>query len=156
MTNIFNRLGDLRSLNMALPSDGLSTFYWPMRFQWKYIDITLLNGSLPNIICNHARYNGDVMDNIMTPGTVYITMLRSPITQLETTFNNLKFAELLGIGDVEDSLQTFISNPKVYIQNVIKRKRFKVGPFPSYFSDFLFTFLISLAFCLTLNSLIHW
>eukprot|EP00794_Sanderia_malayensis_P015008 gene15008-16557_t len=125
LTNIFNRLGDLRSLNMALPSDGLSTFYWPMRFQWKYIDITLLNGSLPNIICNHARYNGDVMDNIMTPGTVYITMLRNPVTQLETTFHNLKFAELLEIGEVEDTLKTFISNPKVYIQNVIKRKKFK-------------------------------
>ena len=126
LTNIFNRLGDLRSLNMAVPSDGLSTFYWPMRFQWKYIDITLLNGSLPNIICNHARYNGDVMDNIMTPGSAYVTILRHPTTQLEATFNNLRFADLLEIHGTEDKLETFITNPKVYIQNVIKRKKFKV------------------------------
>ena len=100
-----------------------------MRFQWKYIDISLLNGSLPNIICNHARYNGDVMDNIMTPGTVYVTMLRNPATQLETTFHNLRFADLLGIEDSDDPLGTFITNPKVYIQNVIKQKKFKVRIF---------------------------
>jgi len=125
LTNIFNRLGDLRNLHMAVPSDGLSTFYWPMRFQWKYIDITLLNGSLPNIICNHARYNGDVMDNIMTPGSVYVTILRKPATQLETTFHSLRFGDLLEIDGVDDRLGTFIMNPKVYIQNIIRRKKFK-------------------------------
>ena len=65
----------------------------------------------------------------MTPGTVYVTMLRNPATQLETTFHNLRFADLLGVEDADDPLGTFITNPKVYIQNVIKRKKFKVSIF---------------------------
>ena len=126
MTNILNRYGDLNKLNMALPSDGLSTFVWPMRFQWKYIDITLLNGSLPNIISNHARYNNDIMDNILNPGSVYITLLRDPATQLETSFNNLGFGGLLQVTNTTDQLHKFLQDPKFYIQGVIKRKRFKV------------------------------
>ena len=127
MTNILNRYGDLNNLNMALPSDGRSTFVWPMRFQWKYIDITLLNGSLPNIISNHARYNNDIMDNILNPGSVYITILRDPVTQLETTFNNLGFGGLLQVTNTTDQLYKFLQDPKFYIQGVIKRKRFKVS-----------------------------
>jgi len=125
ITNILNRYGDLNNLNVALPSDGLSTFYWPMRFQWKYIDITLLNGSLPNIISNHARYNNDVMDNILNPGSVYITILRDPVTQLETTFNNLGFGGLLQVTNTSDQLYKFLEDPKYYIRGVIRRKRFK-------------------------------
>ena len=127
ITNILNRYGDLNNLNIALPSDGLSTFFWPMRFQWKYIDITLLNGSLPNIISNHARYNNDVMDNILNPGSVYVTILRDPVTQLESTFNNLEFGELLEVRNTTDQIYTFLLDPKFYIQGVIKRKRFKVS-----------------------------
>lgn len=126
ITNILNRYGDLNNLNVALPDDGLSTFFWPMRFQWKYIDITLLNGSLPNIVANHARYNNDVMDNILHPGSIYVTILRDPVTQLETTFNNLGFGELLEIWNTTEKLQTFLDNPKFYIQRVIRAKRFKV------------------------------
>ena len=127
ITNILNRYGDLNNLNIALPSDGLSTFFWPMRFQWKYIDITLLNGSLPNIISNHARYNNDVMDNILNPGSVYVTILRDPVTQLESTFNNLEFGKLLEVRNTTDQIYTFLQDPKFYIQGVIKRKRFKVS-----------------------------
>lgn len=126
LTNIFNRYGDLNNLNIALPSDGRSTFYWPMRFQWKYIDITLLNGSLPNIVANHARYNNDVMDNILYPGSKYVTILRDPATQLETSFNNLNFGSLLEIWNVTSQIEAFLDNPKFYIQRVIKGKRFKV------------------------------
>ena len=98
-----------------------------MRFQWKYIDITLLNGSLPNIVANHARYNNDVMDNILHPGSAYITILRDPVTQLETTFNNLGFGDLLQISNTTEKLKEFLDNPKFYIQRIIKTRRFKVG-----------------------------
>lgn len=125
ITNILNRYGDLNNLNVALPSDGLSTFFWPMRFQWKYIDITMLNGSLPNIISNHARYNNDVMDNILNPGSIYVTIIRDPVTQLETTFNYLGFGGLLQVTNTSDQLKKFLENPKYYIQGVVSRKRFK-------------------------------
>ena len=67
------------------------------------------------------------MDNIMSPGTMYISLLRDPVRQLETTFNNLRFADLLGIYNASDTLETFLIDPKSYIRGVIKRKRFKVS-----------------------------
>lgn len=126
VTNILNRFADLRGLRIALPSGGLSTFYWPSRFHWKYVDIMLLDGSLPNILCNHARFNGEVMDEIMQPQTAFITILRDPISHFEVTFHNLNFAEILEMEDLPHPYLTFLENPGKYIGRAIHRKRFKV------------------------------
>ena len=67
------------------------------------------------------------MDNILNPNSVYITIIRDPVSQLETTFNNLEFGELLEIEAKEDQLKMFLKDPKLYIQGVIQRHRFKVS-----------------------------
>ena len=125
--SILNRFADLRGLRIALPSGGLSTFYWPSRFHWKYVDIMLLDGTLPNILCNHARFNGEVMDEIMQPQTAFITILRDPVSHFEVTFQNLNFAEILEMEDLPQPYLTFLENPGKYIGRAIQRKRFKVG-----------------------------
>ena len=127
ITNILNRFADLRNLRVALPGGGLSTFYWPSRFHWKYLDIMLLDGALPNILCNHARFNSDVMDEIMQPHTAFITILRNPVTQFKATFRNLDFAGVLEMEDVPQPYLTFLENPRKYIGRAIQHKRFKVS-----------------------------
>ena len=127
VANILNRFADLRGLRIALPSGGLSTFYWPSRFHWKYVDIMLLDGILPNILCNHARYNGEVMDEIMQPQTAFITILRDPMSHFEVTFQNLNFAEILEMEDLPHPYLTFLENPGKYIGRTIQHKRFRVG-----------------------------
>ena len=67
------------------------------------------------------------MDNILNPGSVYVTILRDPVTQLESTFNNLEFGDLLEVRNTTDQIYTFLQDPKFYIQGVTKRKRFKVS-----------------------------
>ena len=127
ITNILNRIADLQNLRVALPSGGLSTFYWPSRFHWKYVDIMLLDGTLPNILCNHARFNSDVMDEIMQPRTAFITILRDPVSHFEATFRNLDFAEVLEMEDFPQPYLTFLENPRKYIGRAIQHKRFKVS-----------------------------
>ena len=126
ITNILNRFADLRGLRVALPSGGLSTFYWPSRFHWKYVDIMLLDGALPNILCNHARFNGDVMDEIMPPRTAFLTIVRDPMSHFEVTFRNLEFAEVLEMEGVPHPHLVFLENPGKYITRAIQHKRFKV------------------------------
>ena len=67
------------------------------------------------------------MDNILNPGSVYITILRDPVTQLQKVFDELKFTDLLQINNRVDPLFTFLNDPKFYIQGVIKRKQFRVS-----------------------------
>ena len=86
----------------------------------------LLDGTLPNILCNHARFNGDVMDEIMQPQTAFITILRDPVSHFEVTFRNLDFTEILEMEDLPHPYLTFLENPRKYIGRAIQRKRFKV------------------------------
>ena len=126
ITNILNRYADLRNLRVAIPSGGLSTFYWPSRFHWKYVDIMLMDGALPNILCNHARFNGEIMDEITQPRTAFITILRNPVTHFEVTFRNLDFAGVLEMEDLPYPYLTFLENPRKYIGRAIQHRRFKV------------------------------
>lgn len=86
----------------------------------------LLDGALPNILCNHARFNGDVMDEIMQPQTAFITILRDPVSHFEVTFRNLGFKELLELENFPHPYLSFLENPRKYIGRAIQRKRFKV------------------------------
>lgn len=125
ITNILNRFADLHNLRIAIPSESLSTFYWPSRFHWKYVDMMLLDGLLPNILCNHARFNGDVMDEIMQPHTAFITILRDPVRHFEATFQNLDFARILEMENLPHPYLKFLENPRKYISRAIQHGRFK-------------------------------
>lgn len=85
LTNILNRYADNRELNVVLPAqDEVFAFYWPHQFQLNFV-APLKN--LPNILCNHARFNKIPM-NIVLPKTraKYITLLREPFSNYESVF----------------------------------------------------------------------
>ena len=127
ITNVFNRFADLRNLRVALPADGLSTFHWPSRFQWKFLDMMTMGGLLPNILCNHARFNADVMDAIMDRQTAFVTIVRNPSTLFESTFRNLDFAAVLGMEGLADPFSSFLDSPGVHIRRAVREKRFRVA-----------------------------
>ncbi|XP_031555483.1 galactose-3-O-sulfotransferase 2-like [Actinia tenebrosa] len=125
ITNILNRFADLRDLRVAIPNGGVSTFYWPARFHWRHLDLSIHDGVLPNILCNHARFNGEIMDQIMPQGTVYLTMLRNPETLFESTFDHEHFTAMLDMFEYDDPIGSFLENPKMHIEHVIKHNMFK-------------------------------
>ncbi|CAH3184343.1 unnamed protein product, partial [Porites lobata] len=109
LTNILNRYGDIHSLTFALPQDGFYNFYWPLPFEKSFIKDT--KGKQPNILCHHARWNKNPMKELMALDSVFITILRNPVTQLESTFSYMGFAHLFGIETGRDSIEAFITDP---------------------------------------------
>lgn len=51
------------------------------------------------------------MKELMGQGTVFITILRNPVSQFESTFSYMEFAQLLGIKATKDPLVTFFEDP---------------------------------------------
>ena len=126
IVNILNRFADLRNLLVAIPSSGLSTLHWPNRFNWKYMDLMLLDGQLPNILASHTRFNSDVINEIMSPNAAFITILRNPVYNFRSTFEHFEYARIMSLENYTDPLMTFLNNPKVHIQRAIKEHRFTV------------------------------
>lgn len=51
------------------------------------------------------------MKELMGQDTVFITILRNPFTQFESTFSYMEFAHLLGIKSTKDPFLTFFEDP---------------------------------------------
>ncbi|XP_078380141.1 galactosylceramide sulfotransferase-like [Oculina patagonica] len=109
ITNILNRYGDLHNLTVALPQDGFYNFFWPLSFEKSFT--ADLRGKTPNILCNHARWNKQTMKELMAQEAAFITILRNPVSQFESTFSYMEFAHLLGIGSTKNPLATFFEDP---------------------------------------------
>lgn len=125
ITNILNRYGDSRDLNMILPnSEKLFTFQWPNRFRFSYT--ANLFGGEPHILCNHARYNRRAMHWVLPKDrSVYITILRYPLWQYESVFNFMSMPYWLGYNDDDpDPLSTFLKfTPSGHDLRVLMKKK---------------------------------
>eukprot|EP00794_Sanderia_malayensis_P009776 gene9776-10775_t len=128
ITNILNRYADWNNLTMLLPADeGFYSFNWPNKFRLSYAKNT--HGRLPNILANHARYSQKSM-NVLFPrnATTYITILREPVKQWESTFSYMSFPYILNIHKKSDPLDFFLKNPPS-----LKNIRKNANRFPSLY-----------------------
>ncbi|EDO27713.1 predicted protein, partial [Nematostella vectensis] len=75
----------------------------------------------------HARYNRATLTSFMPNDTVYVTILRDPVTQFESTFSYMKFSELLGISNESDALETFLEKPKEILVDYVLTKDLRVN-----------------------------
>ncbi|EDO33410.1 predicted protein, partial [Nematostella vectensis] len=127
LTNIFNRFADLRELKVALPLPGYNRFKWPLYFDWSSVDMYRLNGDYANVLCNHARYYRYAMDSVMETGAKYVTILREPVSQFESTFDYMELGNLLGLQNVSNAMEVFLRRPYDFLINVTRRRQ---GDFP--------------------------
>ena len=108
IANIFFRYGDLRNLTFALP--GATLLGWPNRFQ-VYFPFRLQTKQTPNILCSHSRFNKKPMNWLFPKRTSkYVTILRNPVDNFESTFSFMKLGSRVGVGNNPDSLQRFLKN----------------------------------------------
>lgn len=121
LTNILNRYADLRELSIALPREHLYRFGWPGYFNWRNVDMFRLNGQPAHILCNHARYNRPAMDIVMRSDTKYITILRDPVNQFESTFNYMELYHDFNLPKFPNPMEVFLKNPYGHLQNLTKR-----------------------------------
>ncbi|XP_065667278.1 galactose-3-O-sulfotransferase 2 isoform X1 [Hydra vulgaris] len=125
ITNILNRFGESRRLTFILPKLGENRLDWPWFFRKD--SFYPLNGSTPNILNNHARYNPDVMQEIMPNDTIYITIVRNPITQFESSFSYMTFDKILGMQNSTDPLEEFFKNPEQVLVNYVLTQDLRIN-----------------------------
>ncbi|EDO48204.1 predicted protein, partial [Nematostella vectensis] len=123
ITNILHRYGEKHDLIFALPAEGKNRLGWPWFFQQNHVKQYNVT---PNILCSHARYNKAVLTSLMPNDTVYVTILRDPVTQFESTFSYMNFGELLGISNESDALKTFLDKPKEVLVDYVLTKDLRV------------------------------
>lgn len=121
VTNILNRYADLRELTVALPSMGDSRFAWPRKFHWSSVDLLRLHDQPANMLTNHARYNREEMDMIMEDNSKYITILRDPVTQFESSFYYFEFDRVLKLNTSANPIDAFLRFPDEHLYNLTLR-----------------------------------
>ncbi|XP_005411165.1 PREDICTED: galactose-3-O-sulfotransferase 2 isoform X2 [Chinchilla lanigera] len=94
--NILYRFAEMHNLSVALPSGPNIHLGYPWLFVARYVEGALQAGPHPgpprqfNIMCNHLRFNLPEVQKVMPKGTFYFSILRHPVTQLESSFTYYK------------------------------------------------------------------
>lgn len=116
MSNIMLRYADTHNLTVGLPLEGK----WELGGYPAYIDRRLIDPQLPtyNILGHHFRFNIDKLREFMPADTKYITILRSPIDNVESVFGFFQdqepFIHWMESVETTQRLGLFYANPMQY------------------------------------------
>lgn len=116
MSNIMLRFADTHNLTVGLPLEGK----WELGGYPAYIDKQLIDPQLEhyNVLGHHFRFSKDKLDQFMDPATKYVTIIRSPVDNVESVFgffqDQMPFEEWLNDVNVTDRLKTFYAEPTKY------------------------------------------
>ena len=119
MSNIMLRYADTHNLTVGLPLEGK----WELGGYPAYIDKRLIDPQLPkyNILGHHFRFNTDNLNNIMPTDTKYITIIRSPVDNVESVFGFFQDQEpfIHWMDDIETTkrLGTFYAVSNLFFKN---------------------------------------
>ncbi|XP_002738876.1 galactosylceramide sulfotransferase-like [Saccoglossus kowalevskii] len=116
--NILFRYGEKHNLTFALPKPPrINLMGWPEYFNEKFM-IQIPGGNY-NIFTFHTRFDYEAIKSIMPVNTVYITILRDPVTQYESLFTYHQMQRKLNIPKISEksSLEVFLENPLKYYKS---------------------------------------
>ena len=108
-----------------LPKIGQNRLAWPWSFQMD--SFHPINGSVPNILANHARYNSKIMHSLMPNDTLFVTILRDPVTQFESTFSYMTLDKILGMDNSSDPLERFFVDPQSVLVNYVLTQDLRIN-----------------------------
>ena len=114
LTDLFRRFGLKHRLSFVLPPKGRIYIGWPYQ-----IDDTCYRPAKStsgfNILCEHAVYNRRKFSRLMGRGTVYITSIREPFSQVKSMVNYYDVLNISGVPmSVSDRFTEFMSNIEKY------------------------------------------
>ncbi|XP_043849243.1 galactose-3-O-sulfotransferase 2 [Dromiciops gliroides] len=118
--NILYRFTEKRNLTVALPAGHLFHLGYPWYFLTKYVEgFKALNGTF-NIMCNHLRFNPTEVQKVMPNNTFYFSILRNPISQLESSF--MYYKTYTPAFRKTKSLNEFLASPLRYYNKSLSIK----------------------------------
>ncbi|KAJ3591335.1 hypothetical protein NHX12_009281 [Muraenolepis orangiensis] len=112
MVNILYRYGDARNLTFGLPLQRNSQFYYPGWFSSSYVQGFVSKAVKEfHIICNHMRFNKPELEKVMPNDTFYFSIMRHPVTMLESAFTYYKSIHAFHASNsLEDFLDSGLRN----------------------------------------------
>jgi len=116
MSNIMLRFADVHNLTVGLPLEGK----WELGGYPAYIDQQLIDPRLTkyNVLGHHFRYNRGKLNEFMYPDTKYITIIRSPVDNVESVFGFFQdqdpFEQWMGGINTTLRLGEFYADPTKY------------------------------------------
>ena len=146
VASIFQRFGYLRNLLMALPNNKISGHSFPDAMKFPRKALMSIPKGIPrthfDIITDHVRYDRQGLEGLI-PNAKYVTILRDPVTQLESAFGYFEMAKGMGIVNHSNPFRTFMEDPDYFYRtqnyNMKNRSRngllYDLGFEPEYFED---------------------
>ncbi|XP_070540579.1 galactosylceramide sulfotransferase-like [Ptychodera flava] len=117
--NMLLRYGRRHNLKFVLPPRGHYLGY-PYFFQKS--NMLESPDGIYNIFCHHTRFNNHVITEIMPPNTIFVTILRDPVTVFESAFTYFLIGRRCGYADDDPlALQKFLEDPRACYNRLTKR-----------------------------------
>ncbi|KAM4040713.1 galactose-3-O-sulfotransferase 2-like [Anomaloglossus baeobatrachus] len=112
--NILFRYGEFRNLTFAFPARS-SQYFYPSFFKASYVNgFSAKTKKIFNIMCHHMRFRITEVEKVMPEDTFYFTILRNPISQMESSFSYYKS---YGAFKKAKNLEDFLNNSKIFYPN---------------------------------------
>ncbi|XP_073530398.1 galactose-3-O-sulfotransferase 2-like isoform X1 [Phyllobates terribilis] len=115
--NILFRYGEFHNLTIAFPSHS-ARFFYPSVFRASYVNgFSAKRKQIFHIMCHHMRFKFTEVEKVMPEDTFYFTILRNPISQMESSFSYFKLHESF---QKAKNLEDFLNNSKIFYTNTNK------------------------------------
>ncbi|KAM4040919.1 galactose-3-O-sulfotransferase 2-like isoform 2-T3 [Anomaloglossus baeobatrachus] len=120
--NILFRYGEFHNLTFAFPTGHDSRYSYPNFFKAPFVNgFSEQSKKKFNIMCHHMRFKITEVEKVMPEDTFYFTILRNPISQMESSFSyNKDFGPFRKAKNLED----FLKNPKLFYKNADEHVNF--------------------------------
>uniref|UniRef100_A0A8C5PE84 Galactose-3-O-sulfotransferase 2 n=1 Tax=Leptobrachium leishanense TaxID=445787 RepID=A0A8C5PE84_9ANUR len=120
--NILFRFGDARNLTFAFPFHKLSQFYYPAYFNSEYVDGFSKNKPKEfHIMCHHLRFQLDEVEKVMPNDTFYFTILRNPISLMESSYSYYKSMDIFR---KSKTLEDFLNKTTMFYNRFSKNSNY--------------------------------
>ncbi|KAM8953773.1 galactose-3-O-sulfotransferase 2-like [Pelodytes ibericus] len=121
--NILFRFGDSRNLTFALPS-MITHFSYANSFVASYVkDFSTEHNKTFHIMCHHMRFQLTEVEKVMPSDTFYFTIIRNPITLMESSFSYYKwtpsFSKAESLDDFLNNTTKYYINTSAYAKNLM-------------------------------------
>lgn len=114
--NLLYRFSESHNLSVALPKGSSFHLGYPWLFVTRYVEGMEQDGHLNhhhfNIMCNHLRFNFPEVQKVMPNDTFYFSVLRNPVSQLESAF--IYYKDYVPAFQRVKSLDQFLADPWRY------------------------------------------
>ncbi|XP_069624212.1 galactose-3-O-sulfotransferase 2-like [Ranitomeya imitator] len=112
--NILFRYGEFHNLTIAFPAHNVSYSY-PNYFKASYVKgFSEKTQKSFNIMCHHMRFRFTEVEKVMPEDTFYFTILRNPVSQMESSFSYYKQYEPFKSAK---NLEDFLNNSKIFYKD---------------------------------------